>query len=144
MGVWRDPQCGRSHQPKKRARYEHGSWTRPMKDFGSWRCQKNNLRLLTTDRLMGVTVISVISFCSSRHHHAIEHAHSRQRAAGHAVHRTGRAFARFSGWKRQCAESSRDKLTRRANHFRFTERRVKRKISENQKYFAFPELRNRV
>jgi hypothetical protein len=25
MGVWRDPRCGRSHQPKKRARYEHGS-----------------------------------------------------------------------------------------------------------------------
>jgi hypothetical protein len=58
MGVWRDPRCGRSHQPKKRARYEHGSWMRPTKDVGSWRCQKNNLRLLTTGRLMGVTVIS--------------------------------------------------------------------------------------
>src|SRR3977135_1382356 len=35
----------------------------------------------------------------------------------------------------------RDKLTRRANQFRFTESGVK---PRNQKYFAFPEMRNRV
>jgi hypothetical protein len=29
-----------------------------MKDIGSWRCQKKLLCLLTTGRLMGVTVIS--------------------------------------------------------------------------------------
>ena len=57
MGVWRDPRCGRSHQPKKRARYEHSSWKRPMKDVGSWRCQKKFLCILTTGRLMGVTVM---------------------------------------------------------------------------------------
>jgi hypothetical protein len=26
MGVWRDPRCGRSHQPKKRVRFEHNGW----------------------------------------------------------------------------------------------------------------------
>jgi hypothetical protein len=61
MGVWRDPRCGRSHQPKKRARYEHSSWKRPMKDVGSWRCQKNFLCILTTGRLMGVTVTNAPS-----------------------------------------------------------------------------------
>lgn len=42
---------------KKRARYEHSSWKRPMKDVGSWRCQKILLGILTTGRLMGVTAI---------------------------------------------------------------------------------------
>jgi hypothetical protein len=28
-----------------------------MKDVGSWRCQKNFLCILTTDRLMGVAVM---------------------------------------------------------------------------------------
>jgi hypothetical protein len=55
MGVWRDPRCGRSHQPKKRARYERSSWKRPMNDVGSWRCQKILLGILTTGRLMGAT-----------------------------------------------------------------------------------------
>src|SRR3977135_3335880 len=35
----------------------------------------------------------------------------------------------------------RDKLTRRANHFRFTEDGVK---PQNKKYFAFPEMKNGV
>jgi hypothetical protein len=56
MGVWRDPSYGRSHQPKKRARFEHGSWKKRMKEIGSWRCQKKLVLPLTTGRLMGVTV----------------------------------------------------------------------------------------
>jgi hypothetical protein len=58
MGVWRDPSYGRSHQPKKRARFEHGSWKKRMKEIGSWRCQKKLVLPLTTGRLMGVTVIT--------------------------------------------------------------------------------------
>jgi hypothetical protein len=57
MGVWRDPRCGRSHQPKKRARFKHGGWMRRLKSIGSSRCQKKTLCVLTTGRLMGVTVI---------------------------------------------------------------------------------------
>jgi len=42
MGVWRDPQCGRSHQPKKRARFEHGRCKEMTKAIGSWRCKKSS------------------------------------------------------------------------------------------------------
>jgi len=59
MGVWRDPRCGRSHQPKKRARYESSGWKRPMNDVGSSRCQQILLGILTTGRLVGVTVTPI-------------------------------------------------------------------------------------
>jgi hypothetical protein len=44
MGVLRDPSCGRSHESKKRARFEHGRWRQRMRDIGSWRSQKISLR----------------------------------------------------------------------------------------------------
>src|SRR5437879_5928118 len=31
MGVWRDPSCVRSHELKKRARFEHGRWKKRMR-----------------------------------------------------------------------------------------------------------------
>jgi hypothetical protein len=39
-----NPSCGRSHESKKRARFEHGRWRQRMRDIGSWRCQKISLR----------------------------------------------------------------------------------------------------
>jgi len=33
MGVWRDPSCGRSHELKKRARFERGRWKKRMRNW---------------------------------------------------------------------------------------------------------------
>jgi hypothetical protein len=44
MDIWRDPPCGRSDQPKKRARFEHSLEAMNERDISSWRCQKNFAR----------------------------------------------------------------------------------------------------
>lgn len=59
LGLMLDPGClARSHQPKKRTRFERGSWKQVSRDgFGSRCCQKKCYAPLTNSRLMGVTAI---------------------------------------------------------------------------------------
>src|SRR5258708_1719621 len=80
MGVWRDPSCVRSHELKKRARFEHGRWKKRMRIWQLALPKKSALHLddrpangciLTTGRLMGVTVIRP----NSRHDEKDANAH---------------------------------------------------------------------
>jgi len=60
MGVWRDPRCGRSHQPEETGAVRTQKLEATNEELGSRRCQKNCSAPLTTDRnFIAVPVIDL-------------------------------------------------------------------------------------